>query len=394
MLKKFNPAIIYFLLWCCYKLQGVLYPVGDGISQGILLILLMWSLFCFFEINRFLKSVPQFIKGLNILVLLFTCYGVVLLIQNPDMYITEMDYIKVANFEYLKQIYTSLLPIYSFYYFTRKGLLEDKTLKMMTIVLFAVTIANYMYYSAMYTMLSRGEGVTLNVGYSFLELLPLILLLRLKPTHKYIFFVLCIVFIVLCVKRGAIVIGAICYLWFILSNIQSRRSKATAIFLSLLSLFVVYVYITYTISNNEYFLYRFEQTIEGDSSNRDLIFNHFWNHFINESNLIRLLFGNGANSTLTIGVNYAHNDWLEIAVNNGVFGLIIYIVYFILMIKDAIRIRKRDLLESNTMIMAFIILLMTSFFSMSYASVGLPLCIVLGYISAKQDYKKAVTFNI
>ena len=33
MLKKFNPAVIYFLLWCCYRLQCVLYHAGGGIIK-------------------------------------------------------------------------------------------------------------------------------------------------------------------------------------------------------------------------------------------------------------------------------------------------------------------------------------------------------------------------
>ena len=318
---------------------------------------------------------------------MFTVYGAVLIVNNPDIHISGGDYTKVSNFEYLKHIFISFLPIYAFYCFGKKGLLTNKTLIAMTIALMLVTLANYFYYSSMYTLLSMGEGVTLNVGYSFLELLPLILLLRMKTFNKYILFILCLICIVLCVKRGAIIIGGICYIWFILSMIQSGRNKGAVVLLSLISLLVVYVYLGYTLTNNEYFLFRFEQTVDGDSSDRDLLFTHFWTHFVNESNILRFLFGNGANATLTIGANYAHNDWLEIAINNGVFGLILYAVYFIVLIKDAIRIRKRNLQESNTLIMVFIILIMTSLFSMSYASMGLPISIVLGYICANHNYK-------
>lgn len=321
---------------------------------------------------------------------MFTIYGAALMIENPDLYITEGEYTQVSNFGYLKQIYMSLLPIYAFYHFSIKGLLSQKLIRIMTFMLLAVTIANYMYYSSLFALTSTREGVTLNVGYSFLELLPLILLLDIKPSFQFLVFILCLVFIVLCVKRGAIIIGAFCYILFILSKIKSGRNVRVYIFLSLISLIFIYYYLEYTMANNAYFQHRIEQTIDGNSSNRDQIYSTFWNHFISEQNIFKFMFGNGANSTLTIGINYAHNDWLEIAINNGLFGLLMYFCYFVFLLKDALKIRAQSSLMSSSMVMAFVILLMTSFFSMSYASIGLPLAIVIGYVLGQRRMQNPI----
>ena len=138
-------------------------------------------------------------------------------------------------------------------------------------------------------------------------------------------------------------------------------------------------------NNNEYLIYRFNQVLEGNSSNRDIIYSNLWEHFIREDNFLKFVFGNGANATLAIGTNYAHNDWLEIAINNGILGLIVYLAFYMTLLNEVLKIRNRSPLSSNVILMSFIILLMTSFFSMSYSSVGLSIAIAIGYVLANHS---------
>lgn len=96
-----------------------------------------------------------------------------------------------------------------------------------------------------------------------------------------------------------------------------------------------------------------------------------------------LYYGCGANHTVAVAGNYAHNDWLEIAINNGLIGVIIYIAYFISLIRDYIISRKRlKYYYSNSLLMSTLILLSASFFSMSYNSVGIAQSMVIGFILA------------
>ena len=65
-------------------------------------------------------------------------------------------------------------------------------------------------------------------------------------------------------------------------------------------------------SSNDYFLQRIKATKEGDSSGRDSIYSFFWTYFTERADFVHYLFGRGANGTLEIYYNYAHNDWLRL----------------------------------------------------------------------------------
>ena len=119
MRQYLNKCNLYILLWVLYSLQGTLYASGSIISQGILAILLLWSIYYCFVVNTkyYSRELPSFIKAVNIFLIMATIYGVVLILSGKVLYITEGDIIKTSNFDYLKTIYISLLPIYSFFEF-------------------------------------------------------------------------------------------------------------------------------------------------------------------------------------------------------------------------------------------------------------------------------------
>lgn len=379
--------VIYFLLWCVYDLQGVMYTSGGILSQFVLFLLLLWSAYLFIKVNKHYYGLPAFIKVLTTLILLFICYGIILIISCKEFYITEDLYVKVSNLDYLKNILKSLLPIYFFYYFTLKGTIQLKHIEVMAIILLIVNILIYFYSKNLLIAEAAGgrEDFTLNVGYRFLKLLPLIVLFHKRPFFQYSMFLLCLVFVVLCVKRGAIIIAAFCCILFIVSNLRAHSNRKIAIPLTIISVLFICYYINYSLNNNEYLIYRFNQVLEGNSSNRDIIYSNLWEHFIREDNFLKFVFGNGANATLEIGTNYAHNDWLEIAINNGILGLIVYLAFYMTLLNEVLKIRNRSPLSSNVILMSFIILLMTSFFSMSYSSVGLSIAIAIGYVLANHS---------
>ena len=76
-------------------------------------------------------------------------------------------------------------------------------------------------------------------------------------------------------------------------------------------------------SNSEYFVSRYEQTLEGNTSGRNDIYENLWNTLLLEPNPLYFYLGRGANSTLNIVGNGAHQDWLETFCNNGLLGVII-----------------------------------------------------------------------
>ncbi len=81
-------------------------------------------------------------------------------------------------------------------------------------------------------------------------------------------------------------------------------------------------------SSSDYMMERIEDTLAGNSSSRDGLYSFFWKYFTEDSCFIHYLLGRGANGTLDIYYNYAHNDWLEIAVNQGLLGIFVYAFYW------------------------------------------------------------------
>ena len=53
---------------------------------------------------------PVYFKGLNLLLIMFTIYGVILLISGEHI-VFRPSYKGTSNIEYLKSIYKSLLPV-------------------------------------------------------------------------------------------------------------------------------------------------------------------------------------------------------------------------------------------------------------------------------------------
>ncbi len=295
----------------------------------------------------------------------------------------------VPNTAYLKAIYKSLLPIYAFYVFARKGLLVENTIRFWFFVFLVLIINAYYRNQARLLMELQERGssfdeATNNVGYSFVALLPAIILFRKKPLLQYVLLLLCGYFILSSMKRGAILCGTLCLFWFLNQNYktaQKNRKWIIAVF-GLVVIIIGIYYVNYLLENSAYFVRRIEQVEEGNSSHRDELYTTYFYHFINENNPFRLLFGNGAWSTLKFGSNFAHNDWLEIAIGQGLLGIVLYLVYWVGFYCSWRRTKNDD--DAFIAIgMLFFIYFLQSFFSMSYDSVSRSSAIVLGYYLAR-----------
>lgn len=326
---------------------------------------------------------------------MLTIYGFLLIISGEKLMI-KASYHEVSNNSYLLNIYRSLLPIYAFYVFARKGLLTEQNMKFWFFVFLILTIRSF-YYTQAYLLRkayendSSAEEFTNNVGYSFVALLPALVLFHKKPVVQYILLAVCGYFIILAMKRGAILSGAVCVAWFLNVNYKKTRKNRRWIIIvvSLIVLLAGGYFIQYMMHTSVYFLSRIAETKAGDSSQRDVLYLTFFNHFIHEDNPLRFLFGNGANATLKIGDNYAHNDWLAIAIDQGLLGLIVYTGYWICFY-NSWRKTERQPQAFMAIGMLMIIYFLTTLFSMSFTSVTRCAAMMLGYYMATIGQEETV----
>lgn len=389
MKLRINICHIYLFVILLCALNGTLYAPGGFVAQGLQYMLILLSLYYAFYAN-FKYKLPVYFKALNVLLVMFTIYGMLLVISGERLMVQRTFY-EVSNTGYLKNIYKSLLPVYPFYVFTKRGLLKESTIKFWFFVFLVLAIRSFFISQArqLEEALERGssaEEFTNNVGYTFVALLPALVFFHKKPVIQYLGLAVCGYFIVIAMKRGAILCGVVCLLWFMVVNLRKvpKKRRWIIIVISIIVVVVGVFFVQRMIETSPYFQYRIAQTQAGEASGRNELYAVYYNHFIQEGNPFRLLFGYGANATLKIGENFAHNDWLEIAINQGVVGLVIYLVYWICYFISW-RKTKQHPQAFMAIGMIFIIYFLSTLFSMSYNSVSRCAAMVLGYYLAVYD---------
>ena len=375
---------IYLSLWSLYWLQGVLYPSGSRISQFLLAILLLVSVYYFF-VAIFRYRLPKVLTALSIILGVFTIYGALAIVSGGSYGGTSVD----AS-AYLKNIYISLLPIYVVFVSTKCGHLDEKRMRVWAVLFLIVAIVDFYHFQsvALASHSMRGQEVdeiTNNRAYVVISILAFIPLFYKKPILQYAILAVCLYYALIGMKRGALICGVFSAAWFFFDSMKKERKSGRTVIMLVLSFLTVFLFI-YLVDNllasSDYFISRVEDSLSGDSSNRSGIYAALINHLQDETSIFRFLFGNGANATLDIALNYAHNDWLEIAINNGLILVVLYLLYWLRMLKS-IRVIKNDAVCFRIMGIFFIIYFLKTFFSMSYASIPTCAATAFGYAIAR-----------
>ena len=373
---------IYIFLWCLYSLQGTLYSRGSIISQLLLVIIIMISFYYFFILLTHHK-LPDVLKVLSWLLLLWTIYGFIIIIYGNGVK-------ALPNHYYLKNIYVAQLPVYVFYYFSKEGYLTESLLRKWAVVFLIIGIArfNTHYDENLANAIERGsskEEFTNNKAYVILAIMPFIPLYFKKPIIQYILLGVCMLYVLLGMKRGAILSGAICSVWFLFKSFKENSYSGTKVWKGLLTIIIIagaVFAIQWMLLTSAYFVQRLDLTLEGNSSGRDRIYLNYFNYFVNQSNYFHLLLGNGADATFRILHQYAHDDWLEIAINNGLFMVFLYAIYWIIMLRTIGKVKKVNYTYFLILGMYFIIYFMKTIYSMSYYSIPFVASCAFGFALA------------
>lgn len=382
-IKNFNRCDFFLLIWVLYYLQGIVYTTGSVISTALLGLNLLISANCTLKVMQW-RNKSLYFRGLNMLMLLFTIYGFILVLMSPSTLYYPISGKSMPAYNYIKSIYLSLLPIYPFYYYTKKGYLTAEHLRMWGVIfLMSVTLSYFRTQrEALDALIEEGhdaDEITNNSGYLFLSCLPLLVLFRKKPIIQFAFLAFVMAFIVMGMKRGAIAIGLISAIYFMWHAIKNSTGKTRFLFLMLsVSMCIgAVIFFIHQMYSSDYMMKRIEDTLEGNSSGRDSLYSFFWKYFTEDASFIHYLIGRGANGTLDIYYNYAHNDWLEIAVNQGLLGIVVYAFYWFSFFKTW---KGAKNIDAKTIIaLTILIFFAKTIFSMSYADMTYVSTSILGY---------------
>lgn len=381
-IRQLNRCDAFLSLWVVYYLQGILYPEGGIISIGILAINLLVSIYYAVKVID-MPDKPIYIRGLTWLVIMFSIYGFWLILTNGSM-IHYQSGVSKTSYEYIKAIYISLLPIYPFYHFTVEGYLTEERMKRWIFIFFiSCTLSFYKKRQEVLQQflelgISRDE-ITNNSGYLFLSLFPSMLLLRRTPFLMLSGVIYICAFMIMGMKRGAILIGVFVVAYFIYETLRytSSDEKWKVYIIVLAAIVCIVILAIHQMHTSDYAIQRIEETKEGRSSGRDEIYSFFWDYFVHKADIIHYLFGRGAYGTLEINRDMAHNDWLEIAINQGVLGIAIFGFYW----RNFYRTWKECVnpIARQIIFLVLFIFFMRTFFSQSYDAMSFVVTSALGY---------------
>ena len=378
MLKRINQCDVYVGMWCIYMLQGILYPRGI-INQVVQLTMLLWSMAVVLKyiIRPSVYLHSPILKTTILLIVMYMIYG--------GIHIMFGDAIMMRDqYLYLQASLNSLAPVFLFYDFTMNGKLTSERIRIYLPILIITCILLYYENARQFSLLTNQEEVTNNIGYMFITLIPFLFFYSRKPILQYVFIGIILLYVFMGMKRGAILIGILATMILLYSNLKNSSRRMKILFVILTTVIVVGVskYIDYMMDNSAYFMARYEQTVEGDASGRDIIYEKLWNTLLSETSPFYFYFGRGADSTLKVAGNYAHQDWLETFCNNGLIGVLILFSFFYTFGKNAWRSRRSfSVMLSYSFITLFIVIFCKTLFSMSVQDLKLSESMMLGYFA-------------
>ncbi len=385
MSVRFNKCDLYISVWIIHLVNGFFGFYTDAVSVSVLFFLYAWSLYYFYIALKYYR-LPSLLKAWSALFVLFTIYAIVRMI-NPMGHSYNVGF-EINSRMFLMEHWTSMLPIYPFYVFSKQGQLNENNIKRWTIVFVGVAIVRYYYGQALVIpKLSRFAdklAFTNNQGYFVAMVLPLMYFWRKKPIIQYTGIALLMAFVLLAVKRGAIIVGLLSVLIQLFSSFkqlkQTNNFRSIIIFVAIVAFSIVgYYYITYLFLTNDYFSFRWESSLEGDSSNRNDIYSSMLNAFVG-FNPLSMIFGKGADGTILLFRTQAHNDWIEILIDMGIVGFSFFVNFWIRAF-DLVR-KTLDKESKQLFFMVIIMLFVRTLFSMSINDINITSNLILGYCLA------------
>jgi len=300
-------------------------PVDLGSLLGI--IWFIWIFFCslyafFICLER--KTLKK--NRFAIVLLAFWVLNLVSYFLSPKVVMSLS--MRTETLVYFKSITIALLSYFPFYYYFKHGVMKEDNLKWFVVFLFLTSVLRIIFDNILETAETYEEHNVLNQAYLFTQLTPLFLLC-FRGKRLYILIALSSLFVLWGAKRGAILCMAVNLLiifFYLFSSDSYGKNHRFRILLLITTLIAIGAYF---ILGNEFLQERILTTGSEDDRSGEIrsdMYLILFETFINNSTQSELLFGRGLAQTVGIAENLAHQDWLELLIDNGFAGLFLYVL--------------------------------------------------------------------
>ncbi len=338
---------------------------------------------------------------------IFTVFTIVLIVTylvSPKMVIgSVMEKVReVSTFYQFKDEMCFCLMFFIGFQISKHTHVSKNTFFIIAIFLTALSAINYTYTVIQLTNLTGREDNTVNTAYNFISLFP-IYAMAFKHHKKGVIILtaISIFYVMLSAKRGAIVclFASILYAlyWYNKNLSVSGFKKIIAIF----SVCVLFMLAFYWYTQNDYLLDRISYMESNGIGFRKIGYSMMFNYWIEDSNILIQLFGNGTAQTVNVCGNYGHNDWLELLIDNGAFGVVIYAAVFVHAFGFIMK-KVSDPILKLAIFLSIMIWFLKTCFSMGYTDLfSGVITFILGFCIRKsmlydkthQFYTSAVTYD-
>ncbi len=246
--------------------------------------------------------------------------------------------------------------------FKQDGVLKDAYMILFYVGILSLLVMNF-FFERTATLFDSEQ--TSNLGYPIVSLMPLTVFFWKKKTVFWSIVLFIFIMSLVSVKRGAILCSGVFILIIIYSYLKELRKIKIKTIIALCVVCGLVLYICSQFLNNSEFLQqRLLDTLDGNSSSRDYIYEKILNRW-SDANTFHQLLGNGPIATTKFG-QYAHNDWLEVLYDFGIVGLLFY-VFFVFGIYIFLVRKKYVPVQCNcAFFLVFLYYVLRSTFSMSF----------------------------
>lgn len=337
-------------------------PLLSGIWFVWLFICLWFAFVTFTEKNAFK------VNTFAIILLVFYVINAVSFYISPKH--VESFFVEVDTLIIFKSITIALFSYFPFYYYAKHGYIDTNNIKGFVILLFITSIFNLLYGNFVQTQERMEEHNVLNQAYLLVQLIPLFFIFC-RGRQLYLLFALAGILILWGSKRGAIlcflVDTLVLFIYMLKEEAWVKKYSGVA-----LVLIVILVAVgTYYVLGNEFLQERLLTTgSEDDKSGaiRSERYLMLYTVFFNFSDTMQILFGHGFAQTVTYGEGLAHQDWAELIIDNGLLGLISYLILIIICIKSIRKCRALPKTVKYALICCILNWVLTATYSMVYTS--------------------------
>lgn len=368
MLNSQKTLLLIIILFFVYFLQGIIYSTGNIISISCISIIIAIEIYC--TLWLFLQGEKD--TSIILMETLFFILLITFLISPPTIWGTAYEAIgEISTQGQFKASACFMLMYPTTYFLCRDQKIKNKYYTIFIFALLILSILQFIYSQiTIQTHLNSDKGITNNSAYWFVCLLPFLpIILERKPFTTLILFLISIFFIITGAKRGAIVCLCTASLFSLFFYFRHKTISFRLIIILTLSILSIIAFTLYLYSTNEYLQMRFQTTNETGIGTREIAYKALFTHWQTDDNLFTSILGNGTAQTVAVWGNYAHNDWLELLIDNGILGVTFYACLFLSLFIQIYR-SSMPFAEKWAAYLCLIIWGLKSFFSMGYTNIS------------------------